>query len=68
MTELHLAIEGMHCANCVRNVTRALEHVDGVQVRRVDMGGALVAIDASKTDPAAVAAAVSDAGYPAHAA
>jgi copper chaperone len=68
MTDLALAIEGMHCGGCVRNVTRTLERIDGVQVKRVDLGGALVAIDPARTTPDAVAAAVTDAGYPARAA
>ena len=68
MTELHLAIEGMSCANCARNVRRALESVEGVTVQRVDPGSAIVAIDTSKTSADAVAAAVTDAGYPATAA
>ena len=68
MTDLHLAIEGMHCANCVRNVQRTLERVDGVTVRHVDIGGADVRFDSSKTSAEQVAAAVTDAGYPAQAA
>ncbi len=68
MTELHLDIEGMHCANCVRNVRRALERVEGVSVRRVDVGGADIGVDTSKTSADQVAAAVTDAGYPAKAA
>ncbi len=68
MTELHLDIEGMHCANCVRNVRRALESVEGVSVRRVDVGGADIGVDTSKTSADQVAAAVTDAGYPAKAA
>ncbi len=65
MTDLHLDIEGMHCANCVRNVQRALEHMDGVTVRRVDIGSADVRFDGSKTSADQVAAAVTEAGYPA---
>lgn len=65
MKDLSLTIDGMHCGNCVKNVTRALQRVDGVEVRRVDMGSAHVAIDPARVTPAAVAAAVTDAGYPA---
>ncbi len=68
MTELHLDIEGMHCANCVRNVRRALEGVEGVTVKRVDIGSADIGVDTSKTSAAEIAAAVTDAGYPAKAA
>ena len=68
MPDLTLRIEGMHCGNCVKNVTRALERTDGVQPKRVDIGTALVSYDPSRTSPDAVAAAVTDAGYPAQAA
>ncbi len=68
MTDLHLEIEGMHCANCVRNVQRALEKVDGVTVNRVSIGGADLKFDGSKTSADQVAAVVTDAGYPAKAA
>lgn len=68
MTDLHLDIEGMHCANCVRNVQRALEKADGVTVSRVSIGAADVKFDSSKTSADQVAAVVTDAGYPAKAA
>ena len=68
MTDLHLAVEGMHCANCARNVRRALESVDGVTVKRVDIGSVDLTFDGSKTSPQQLAAAVTDAGYPATAA
>ncbi len=68
MTDIVLNIEGMHCGNCVKNVTRVLAGLDGVQVRRVDIGTALVAIDPARTSTDQVTAAVSDAGYPARAA
>lgn len=68
MTDVVLSIEGMHCGNCVKNVTRALERLDGVEVRRVDMGTAVLGIDTSRITADRVAAAVTDAGYPAVAA
>lgn len=66
MPDVMLRIEGMHCGSCVKNVTRALSQIDGVDVRRVDIGTALVAIDPARTSTEAVAAAVTAAGYPAH--
>lgn len=68
MPDVVLRIEGMHCGNCVKNVTRALQQIDGVAVRRVDIGTALVNIDPARVTPDAVAAAVTEAGYPAQAA
>lgn len=64
MPDVMLRIEGMHCGNCVKNVTRTLAQIDGVEVRRVDIGTALVAVDPARTSAEAVAAAVTDAGYP----
>ncbi len=63
-----LAITGMHCNGCVRNVQRTLERLDGVQVSKVDIGTAQLAFDEAKTSAETVAAAVTDAGYPARAA
>ena len=68
MTDLMLNIEGMHCGNCVTNVTRVLAGLPGVAVRRVDIGTALVGIDPARTSADRVTAAVTDAGYPARAA
>jgi copper chaperone CopZ len=68
MPDVMLRIEGMHCGSCVKNVARTLAKLDGVEVRRVDIGTALVTIDPARTTSAAVAAAVTDAGYPAQAA
>jgi copper chaperone len=65
MTDLVLSIEGMHCNGCVRNVTRTLERIDGVQVKRVDIGTAMVAVDPARASAEQVTAAVTDAGYPA---
>ena len=65
MTDLHLEIDGMHCANCVRNVQRTLEKMDGVTVGRVSIGSADLTFDSSRTSADQVAAAVTDAGYPA---
>lgn len=65
MKDIVLSIEGMHCGNCVKNVTRTLQQLQGVEVRRVEVGTALVGIDPARTSDEAVAAAVTDAGYPA---
>jgi len=60
---LTLRIDGMSCAHCVRAVRDALADVPGATVERVDIGGATVAYDPSRTSPAALADAVRDAGY-----
>ncbi|MBI5281713.1 MAG: heavy-metal-associated domain-containing protein [Candidatus Solibacter usitatus] len=60
---LTLSIEGMHCGACVNRVTNALKQVDGVEVRRVEVGSAEVAYDAARTAPAAIAEAVNRIGF-----
>jgi cation transport ATPase len=42
---LNLAIEGMHCGACVRRVTTALQGIEGVTVKSVEVGSAKVAFD-----------------------
>jgi copper chaperone len=67
MSDIVLHIEGMHCGACVRRVTQALEHVPGLQVEEVRVGGARV----KRTDPAASSQsavdAIAKAGFTAHA-
>ena len=41
-SELHFAIEGMHCGACVNRVTAALNSVSGVEVDSVEIGSAAV--------------------------
>jgi len=63
MENLELTIGGMSCQHCVRAVREALESVSGVTVTRVDVGRAELSYDAAQSTPAAIAAAVTDAGY-----
>ena len=63
MSEITLAIEGMHCGACVRRVTQALQRVSGTTVEEVRVGAARVQAE----DAAALVAALAKAGYPAHA-
>ena len=44
---MNIAIEGMHCQACVKRVRVALEKVDGVAVRDVAIGSAVVDTDAA---------------------
>lgn len=60
-TETKLQITGMHCQACVNRVRMALGKVDGVKVLDVAVGAARI----ETADPAAAAAAVTAAGYPA---
>ena len=61
---MNIAIEGMHCQACVKRVRMALEKVDGVTVREVSIGSAVV--DADADQQAAALAAIQKAGYQPH--
>lgn len=63
MNEITLRIEGMHCGACVGRVTQALQRVPGTEVEEVRIGAARV----KSPDANAVVAALSKAGYIAHA-
>ena len=58
-------VAGMSCASCVAHVTKAARAVPGVAEVAVNLAGgrANVQFDADRTDPAAVAAAITEAGY-----
>ena len=61
---MNIAIEGMHCEACVKRVRMALEKVDGVTVREVSIGSAVV--DADAKQQAAALEAIQKAGYQPH--
>ncbi|MEP6496070.1 MAG: heavy-metal-associated domain-containing protein [bacterium] len=63
MQQLTMAISGMSCGGCVTNVRKALGALSGTHVDSVTVGSATVTYDAAQTTPAAIAQAVSDAGY-----
>ncbi len=58
-------VTGMTCAHCVASVTEELEAVRGVRSVAVDLptGAVTVDSDTPPLDPAAVRAAVEEAGY-----
>jgi mercuric ion binding protein len=62
-----LGVEHMTCAACPITVRKALSHVTGVAASTVDMKAhtATITFDPTRTTPAVLAAAVSDAGFPA---
>lgn len=61
------AVENMSCALCPVTVKKAMEKVTGVQSVQIDFdaGTATVAFDPAVTSVEAIAAASTDAGYPA---
>ena len=63
MEELMLKIDGMTCGHCVGQVTKALTQLDGVQVKTVKVGEALVAYDRGEIAPTEIVRAVNEVGY-----
>ena len=63
MRGLTLNITGMSCGHCLHAVNEALAAHPGVELESLRMGRAVVRYDEQITDPAAIEAAVADAGY-----
>ena len=61
---IHLQVRNMSCGDCVRSVTRAVQAVDTGATVQVDIASGTVGIEGSR-DPAAYAAALEQAGFPA---
>lgn len=63
---LTLDVRGMSCASCPITVRIALKKVPGVTDAKVDLaaGTAQVSYDDALADPARIAKAVTDAGFP----
>jgi len=63
MREVTVRIGNMHCDACVRRVSQALSHVNGVQVGEVRVGAARVQAPEEVPD-ATLVAALEKMGYP----
>src|SRR5690348_5542764 len=63
--EAALSVSGMNCASCVAHCDKAARSVAGVSRAQVNLarGRAVVQYDPAQTDPAKVAAAITDSGY-----
>lgn len=63
--EIHLMVEGMHCAACVWLIERVLERQDGVRAARVNMTTRRLVLrwDPAITNAEKLAAAVTSLGY-----
>ena len=59
-----IAIEGMHSAACETRVRRALQQVEGLHVREVTLGSAVV--DGNAQQRSAALKAIEHAGYQPH--
>jgi len=63
MNEVTYTISGMSCEHCVKAVENALKEIDGVTVRSVEIGRAVVAYDDGQVKGAEVVAALEEEGY-----
>jgi mercuric ion binding protein len=63
-----LAVENMDCEACPLTVNKAIKRVNGVKTAKVDLPSktATVVFDDAATTVDAIAAASTNAGYPAH--
>ncbi|HEY7089173.1 MAG TPA: heavy metal translocating P-type ATPase [Tepidisphaeraceae bacterium] len=67
LQEAAIQVNGMDCASCVAHVEKAAGRTEGVQSCDVNLarGRAVVRFDPSRTNPKAVADAITSVGYPA---
>jgi copper chaperone CopZ len=63
MQQLSLHITGMSCGHCLHAVNEALVAIPGLQLESLRMGRADVRYDEQMTTPAAIEAAIAEAGY-----
>jgi copper chaperone len=63
MDELTFTVPGMSCGHCAAAIRSEVGGVDGVARVDVDLDAKLVTVVGGDVDPAAVVAAIDDAGY-----
>jgi copper chaperone len=63
MTQKTFDVIGMTCGHCVLSVREEVAEVAGVQAVEVDLASGRLAVRGDRVDDAAVAAAVTEAGY-----
>jgi len=63
MKKRNLKIEGMTCQHCVMAVKKELEQVEGLTVKRVEIGRAEIEYDENLVSDQRIADAVDEAGY-----
>lgn len=65
--QVALHVENMTCPACSITIEKALDKVPGVTTRRVDTQASTVTVtfDAERTNTAAIAKAITEAGFPA---
>lgn len=60
-----ISVEGMHCAMCVKNLTRGLKEANGISdaVVSLEEKNAVVTFDPAKIDEDGIRAVVRECGY-----
>lgn len=60
-----ISVEGMHCAMCVKNLTRGLKEANGISdaVVSLEEKNAVVTFDPAKIDEEGIRAVVRECGY-----
>lgn len=63
--KITISVEGMHCAMCVKNLTRGLKEANGVSdaVVNLEEKNAVVTFDPAKIDEEGIRAVVRECGY-----
>ncbi len=66
METLNLSVPTVHCQSCKLNIEESLEELAGVAASEVDLDAKAVTVtyDPSAVAPAAITAAIEEAGYP----
>ncbi len=64
MNTEHITVTGMTCEHCIASVTEEISEIEGVEAVQVDLPTGAVTVTSNRPlDPAAVRAAVEEAGY-----
>ena len=63
MEPMTLKIDGMSCGHCVARVEKALKNLEGVSVRKVQIGSADIVYDPERAPFSRIREALDDAGY-----
>ncbi|HUF09546.1 MAG TPA: heavy-metal-associated domain-containing protein [Rhodothermales bacterium] len=60
---VNVRIDGMSCGHCVKTVREALERIEGIDIRSVEIGSAVVDVDERAVKLDRLAAAIEDTGF-----
>ena len=63
MAQLNVTIAGMSCGHCVKAVEKALDQLEGVQSRTVQVGSAQISFNPEQVNSARILEAIREEGY-----